>query len=106
MQLSEKLKKARISKKLTQQTLAESLGVSRATISMWESGNAIPNISYLLEYQKIFGFEKGYFDEYAKNPQASENISLNISELNALGRFELEKFYNSLIKNKEYLKKP
>lgn len=105
MELSEKLKNARVSRKVTQKTLAEMLGVSRATLSLWESGKAVPSILHLREYQKIFDFEKGYFDSENKEISSSDTLSFDVSPLNHLGRHELEKFYNSLIKRKEYLKK-
>ena len=41
-------------KKMTQEDLAEKLIVDRATVSKWERGEYIPNISILLELQKIF----------------------------------------------------
>ncbi len=106
MELSQKLKNARISRKITQKTLSEKLGVSRATLSQWESGKSVPSILYLREYQLLFDLEKGYFDTETKENTASASLSFDVSSLNPLGRHELEKFYNSLIKRKEYLKKP
>ena len=106
MNLAEKLKSARTSRKITQKTLSEKLGVSRATLSLWESGKAVPSILYLREYQKLFDFEKCYFDTENKESSSTDTISFDISPLNPLGRHELEKFYDYLIKRKEYLKKP
>lgn len=105
MDLANKLKNARISHKITQKTLAEKLGVSRTMLSLWESGKSVPTILHLREYQRIFNFEKGYFDTKSKET-SSDTLSLDVSALNPLGRHKLEKFYNSLIKRKEYLKKP
>ena len=106
MDLSEKLKNARISHKITQKILAEKLGISRATLSLWESGKTTPSITHILQYQQIFNFEKGYFDDAAKETAENDFMSFNISRLNEAGMSELEKFYNSLLNNKEYLKKP
>ncbi|MCR4693044.1 MAG: helix-turn-helix domain-containing protein [Firmicutes bacterium] len=105
MDLSEKLKNARTSRKITQKTLAEKLGVSRATLSLWESGKSTPPVCKILEYQKIFNFEKGYFNDVAKKPNENNVISFNISQLNDTAICELENFYKSLCSRKEYLKK-
>lgn len=40
--------------KLTQEQLAEKLGVSRQTVSKWESGEALPEIPKLIELSEIF----------------------------------------------------
>lgn len=105
MNLAEKLKSARTSRKITQKTLSEKLGVSRATLSLWESGKTVPSILYLREYQKLFDFEKGYFDTENKEASSPDTLSFDVSHLNPLGKSELEKFYNYLIKRKEYSKK-
>lgn len=105
MELADKLKNARISHKLSQKTLSERLGVSRATLSLWECGKSVPSILHLREYQRLFGFEKGYFDAKTKEAAPLDTLSFDVSPLNPLGRHELEKFYAYLIKRKEYLKK-
>ncbi len=101
MELSTKLKNARIERKVTQKTLAESLGVSRATVSSWEKGRSTPSVLYLLEYKKLFGLKGNYFDG-----EGEDTVSFDVSRLNQKGRLVLRDFYNSLIKNKEYAKKP
>lgn len=62
MSIAEKLKTARISHKLSQQTLADALGVSRTTLSEWENGKAVPPISYLRKYQDLLNLEPKYFN--------------------------------------------
>ena len=42
-------------KNLTQQELANTLGVSSKTISKWETGNGLPDISFLKKVSEIFG---------------------------------------------------
>lgn len=103
MELSEKLKNARIHHKITQKTLAETLGVSRATLSYWESGQAFPSVQYLRRYQELFNFESGYFDEISSS--FSQKISFDVSNLNSKGILALKNFYNSLILKEEYSKK-
>lgn len=100
MQLGEKLKRLRLERKITQNTLAERLGVSRVTLSKWENGKSAPNVMVLLEYQKIFDLGGKFF-----NKTDAEIDAIDISKLNLSGRIELKEFYDSLIKKKEYLKK-
>ena len=40
---------------MTQEFVAESLGVSRQAVSKWESGTADPSTSNLLALAKLFG---------------------------------------------------
>ena len=54
MEFYEKLQELRKSKGLTQEELAESLYVSRAAVSKWESGRGYPNIDSLKAISKIF----------------------------------------------------
>ena len=54
MEFHEKLQELRKQKGLTQEELAESLYVSRTTISKWESGRGYPNIDSLKAISKFF----------------------------------------------------
>ena len=48
------LKDLRKEKGITQEQLAEKLGVSGRTISRWETGNNMPDISLLVEIAEYF----------------------------------------------------
>lgn len=50
-----KLKELRQSKKLTQIEIATELEVSRTTVSMWESGSALPRADKLIKLADILG---------------------------------------------------
>jgi len=54
MKFGENLKKLRKSKKLSQETLAEKMNVSRQIVSKWETGDAYPEINNILELCRIF----------------------------------------------------
>ena len=54
MEFNEKLQELRKQKGLTQEELAQSLYVSRAAISKWESGRGYPNIDSLKAIAKFF----------------------------------------------------
>ena len=53
--LGEVLKEHRVRCKMTQEFVAESLGVSRQAVSKWETGIADPSTSNLLALAKLFG---------------------------------------------------
>ena len=54
MNFGENLKKLRKLKKLSQESLAEKMNVSRQSVSKWETGDAYPEMNNLLELCKIF----------------------------------------------------
>ena len=53
--LSEVLKSHRISCNMTQEFVAESMGVSRQAVSKWENGTSDPSTSNLLKLAKLYG---------------------------------------------------
>ena len=53
--LGEALKKHRMERNMTQEFVAEALGVSRQAVSRWETGAADPSTSNLLALAKLFG---------------------------------------------------
>ena len=53
--LSETLKENRARCKMTQEFVAESIGVSRQAVSKWEKGTSEPNTSNLMALAKLYG---------------------------------------------------
>ena len=53
--LGETLKAYRTERQMTQEFVAESLGVSRQAVSKWESGTSDPSTSNLFALAKLFG---------------------------------------------------
>ena len=53
--LGEVLKQHRLSCKMTQEFVAETLGVSRQAVSKWESGTSTPSTANLMALAKLFG---------------------------------------------------
>lgn len=51
--------KLRESAKLTQEEMAEKVGVNRTTVSMWETGKAYPRPDKLLKLEKLLGVPAG-----------------------------------------------
>ena len=53
MSLSENIKNARIKQGLTQEELAEKIGVTRQTIYYYESGERTPKVEHLEKLSKV-----------------------------------------------------
>ena len=54
MKFGDNLRTLRKSKKISQEALAEKVGVSRQSVSKWETGEAYPEMNNILELCKIF----------------------------------------------------
>lgn len=55
--LGEVLKQHREACKMTQEFVAETIGVSRQAVSKWESGKSDPSTTNLMALAKLFGVE-------------------------------------------------
>ncbi|MDE6739841.1 MAG: helix-turn-helix domain-containing protein, partial [Lachnospiraceae bacterium] len=60
MNLSKKIYEMRKAHGLSQEQLAEKLGVSRQSVSKWESGESIPELERLVEISKVFNVTTDY----------------------------------------------
>ena len=54
MEINKRIKDARLQKNITQEDLAEYLGVTRQTISSWETGKSYPDIISVIKMSDIF----------------------------------------------------
>ena len=72
MEISEMIKEARIKKGMTQQELANSVYVTRQTISKWELGKSIPDevsLRLLCQCLEIDNQERNIFKKFAADKQ-------------------------------------
>ena len=60
MTISDKILKLRKEKGLSQEAFAEMLGVSRQSVSRWESGAAVPDIDKIILLSEVFGVSTDY----------------------------------------------
>lgn len=60
MNLSEKIFELRKANGMSQEQLAEKIGVSRQSISKWESGESTPEMERLIELSKVFNVTTDY----------------------------------------------
>ena len=62
MEMGEKIKKARLTAKMTQQQLADALGVSKRTVAFYESNQRAPrNAAAILRLAEILKVKTDYF---------------------------------------------
>ena len=67
MNIGIKIKTLRKSRKLTQEDFAEKIGVSRSTLSCYETDQRTPNIKTLQQISEAFGVGLDYFGINAKD---------------------------------------
>ena len=60
MALGEKLARLRKARGMSQEQLAEALGVSRQAVSKWELGEAVPDVSRVVAMSELFGVTTDY----------------------------------------------
>ncbi|MGM9942120.1 MAG: helix-turn-helix domain-containing protein [Bulleidia sp.] len=61
--LGETLKNARMEKQMTQEFVAESIGVSRQAVSKWENGTSDPSTSNLIALSRLYDIPAGQLPE-------------------------------------------
>ena len=83
MKLSEKILSCRKKAMLSQEALAERIGVSRQAISKWETGEATPEVTKLLALAQTFGVttdwllsEEEPIEETRTDPEPEPQLSL------------------------------
>ena len=83
MNLSDNLKRIRKENNLSQEQLADKLGVSRQSVSKWESGIAYPEMDKVLQICKMFNLN---IDELL-------NQNLKQVEVNKQSKSNINKFF-------------
>ena len=59
MEMGQKIKQLRYKAGLTQEQLAEQMGVSAQSVSKWENGSSEPSTMNLLAIAELYGVEAG-----------------------------------------------
>ena len=73
--LGEALKKNRIRCQMTQEFVAETIGVSRQSVSKWENGISGPNTSNLIALARLYGISA---EELLKSVEENQGSSSDI----------------------------
>ena len=92
---AERLKALRKKHGYTQVSLAETLGVSKGTVAMWETGKRTPDFETLIGLSDLFDVRTDYI--LGKSTDDS-SAKLSEEETEQLGRWELESVYADLMK--------
>ena len=92
---AERLKALRKKHGYTQVSLAETLGVSKGTVAMWETGKRTPDFETLIGLSDLFEVRTDYI--LGKSTDDS-SAKLSEEETEQLGRWELESIYTDLMK--------
>lgn len=79
------LKKHRESAGLSQYKLAEKIGVSQATVGMWESGKREPNFDMLCRLADLFGVATD--DLLGRSVTSAKSVTLPASDADLLLKF-------------------
>lgn len=102
--IGSKLKTLRKGRKLTQQELADKLGITRATVSNYEVGRRSPHLSELQRFAEFYGVDLSYFgiatkdeifDLLSRAKEVFENDSIPKEKKDDLYK-ELMKLYLSI----------
>lgn len=103
MILAEKIMEERKKNGWSQEELADKLGVSRQSVSKWESAQSVPDLQRILEMSKLFGVSTDYLlkDEVESRPveEASEDSGKE------LRRVSMEDANNFLNDNQSFARK-
>ena len=81
LKVSENIKKYRKSMNLTQEGLAESLGVTIGAVSKWENGNNVPDITTLMELANLFNISMDELLGYDKSVKNIDTLAERIESL-------------------------
>ena len=90
------LKTLRKEKNLTQEQAAEQLGVSNRTVSRWETGTNMPDISLLLEIAELYGVS---IPELIEGERESEKMNEEAKEVAARMSDYAETEKTTILKN-------
>ena len=77
MRLADKIYNCRRQKGYSQEQFADLLGVSRQSVSKWETGEAMPDINKLVSIANIFGVTTDWLlshDEVSVEPKVEASI--------------------------------
>lgn len=83
MTLGEKLARARKEKNITQEQLADYLGVSRQSVSKWESDIAYPETDKLIRMSELFDCSLDYLLKESVSEKTDKTDTLNTAKMTA-----------------------
>lgn len=91
----QRLKQLRKEKGLTQVTLAETLGVSKGTVAMWETGKRMPGFDMLARLSELFDKRVDYIIGTSEDCRSA---ALTEEEVAQLGEWAVEEGYEDMLR--------
>ena len=112
MRFEEKIVELRKAKGLSQEELAEQLGVSRQAVSRWELGNTLPDIPNLVQLCGLFEVSADYLvrDEWKSSPESEsfvDNTAAKEADVGETGKKEAtakEKEISRMVREREKIR--
>lgn len=94
MTLGEKIFKLRTEQGLSQETLGEKLGVSRQSVSKWETDQSIPELDKIVAVSEMFGVSTDYllkdteelYQEEAESPFKEQDLDKDAYDMTRAGQ--------------------
>jgi DNA-binding XRE family transcriptional regulator len=112
MHFPKAMRELRSEKGYTQQQVADSIGVTKSTIGLYENGDNIPDIKTLYKISKLYKVPPEYLLNLSKSKSIddvdrafSEKTGLSdgaINELEFYNDFDMVELFNYLIENEEF----
>lgn len=97
MRFEEKIVELRKAKGLSQEELAEQLGVSRQAVSRWELGQTLPDIINLVQLCELFGVSADYLVREEEQASVTSNQSAKtiarLTREREKTRYQARRFY-------------
>ena len=96
MKFGDNLKIIRKNKKMSQEQLAEKVGVSRQSVSKWETGEAYPEMNNILELCKIFNCKINdiVHTDMSDISSLDEEIVMNVVKFNESKQYKVKSLSN------------
>lgn len=94
-----RLKSLRIARNITQQELADSMGVSKALISHWENNNRIIDFYQVVEICKVLNVTLDYFSDKPEDQRLFETLTelSNFFQSEGIPDEDKDKAYQSIM---------
>ncbi len=105
MEFSKNLRRLRLAKNLTQEQMAGALGVSAQSVSRWECGNTLPDITLLPDIARLFCVTVD--DLFRENAAAYDNYAQRLagvfeSSLDPEDFIQADREFRKLLKSGDY----
>ena len=116
MSFQERLKQARLDKGLTQEQLAELIGIAKSTLNGYEKGNREPDFFKIKKLIEVLGVDANYLlcveeseitkkaptEHLSESDPQRQRLLENYEALNPLGRSKLVDYSDDLADNIKY----